>query len=440
MYINFPDLKLDNLSQWLIMDKKTQKPDPLENFEGIASRLVGSFEIFMQEMIDMGGLSVSDKSRFFSPKDLFRLNERMAYQSPDVTVRSVQTSYPMLYLFSHLTRAGKFASYQKKKGKTYLVADRAYFDAFRELSLPARYIFLLEIFWTRIERQEIFAFYSTLLSQSELFAAAKKYKPGKRFFPTNSPFSDGKRGSKSIHMIFMEAYVLWFFGFFEMEIPDSSPKVDRYTFPGKSIKLTSFGNQLCEILQKERPEKIWNLEIRSLYTFDEDVKQMEFPPFHEAFIPLFQKSDFQKTLSVPEIQPIEGGYRLKISLGNDCYRVLDMSADTTLADLHLVIQDVFDFDNDHLFAFYMKPGNRRRDDGLMGSPAEYGETDETTLGLQNLYVGQKFRYVFDFGDHWEFTITVVDHFPEWDSDTINWVEKVGDSPEQYAYYEEDEED
>ena len=44
---------------------------------------------------------------------------------------------------------------------------------------------------------------------------------------------------------------------------------------------------------------------------------------------------------------------ISVSPYTGCYRHIRVCADITLEELHNIIQDVFKFDNDHLYAFFM---------------------------------------------------------------------------------------
>jgi hypothetical protein len=419
------------------MNPKDSNNNSSESFEDHISPLVGSFEIFMQELIDREGLPVSEKTRSLAPKDLFRLNGLLHFQSRHVTVRSKQENFPLAHLLYKLSLDGKFASFQRRKGKTHLVVDEDYYKEFLKLSLAARYVFLLEIFWTQMDLDALRENLMSIMTNSDVFGLAQKYPPGTVLYPFRPAISTDKKVTYRLYLPYLPAYFLWFFGFYAMDIPKSAPKVDKYTFPGKSITLTAFGNQLFEILATQRPEQLWHVEMRAIFYIEEESETSTLPPFHEAFVPLFGENDLEKTLSIPDPRPVTGGFRLKVSLARDCYRVFDLAAGTFLSDLHMAIQGAFDFDNDHLFGFYMKAANSQRDYGITGSPVNYGETDENTLAMHDLFVGQTFRYVFDFGDHWEFSIKVLKYFPDWESEDIELFEKVGDSPVQYSEWDED---
>lgn len=76
-------------------------------------------------------------------------------------------------------------------------------------------------------------------------------------------------------------------------------------------------------------------------------------------------------------------------------RVVEVKEDMDLYSLHEYIQEIVEFDNDHLFQFYIKKNPRSRGQ----------EISENTL-LNEVYpiTGYKLYYLFDFGDNWLFEI------------------------------------
>ena len=85
-----------------------------------------------------------------------------------------------------------------------------------------------------------------------------------------------------------------------------------------------------------------------------------------------------------------------------------MPEDMTLGELHDIIQDLADFDRDHLFTFFVARGPR-------GKRTEVIETDEWEERQDGLYEiplnrifplpqNMKLFYHFDFGDDWIFQI------------------------------------
>lgn len=136
------------------------------------------------------------------------------------------------------------------------------------------------------------------------------------------------------------------------------------------------------------------------------------------------------------VQPLS--YVVSVSLGTGCYRHIRIDADDTLDELSEAILDAFEFDNDHLHAFFMdnqawsqNPAAcywQEPDEDMMDNvnPA----TDEITLRELGLTAGQKFKYVFDYGDDWRFSCRVLKALEE-HTDMPQVMRSVGDAPEQY---------
>ncbi len=88
---------------------------------------------------------------------------------------------------------------------------------------------------------------------------------------------------------------------------------------------------------------------------------------------------------------------------------VEVPVDTTLIDVHFMIQRLVDFDDDHLHAFFA--GRNWRDRKVtFGEPADspfaVNEGEETPLSsVFPLSKGHKLHYHFDFGDDWLFEIT-----------------------------------
>ena len=118
------------------------------------------------------------------------------------------------------------------------------------------------------------------------------------------------------------------------------------------------------------------------------------------------------------------------------YRMCNDSS-SDLEVLHFAIQDAIDFDNDHLYEFFIANSiqsheKRRFDDDNQGL-WEYS-VDE----LFPLPNHKKLFYLFDYGDSWYFRITKSRKTPKQNKVGVSYprvVEKVGKNPEQYPDYE-----
>jgi len=131
-------------------------------------------------------------------------------------------------------------------------------------------------------------------------------------------------------------------------------------------------------------------------------------------------------------------YVISVSLFKGCYRHIKISGICTLDDLHTVINEAFSFDDDHLHVFYMKSKSWYDEEAYYDYRAEQGgvSTSDITLNELNFSVGEKFKYVFDFGDNWQFQCKVIKVLDEY-YNGAKVIKLVGDAPPQYPDCDDD---
>lgn len=89
------------------------------------------------------------------------------------------------------------------------------------------------------------------------------------------------------------------------------------------------------------------------------------------------------------------------------WRIVHVPGRTTLHQLHRIVQTIFSWLDYHLYEFrigdqaYQAPGE----------DAEGRDSTRTRLGSLRLQAGDRFEYVYDFGDDWLHEIEVVDVSP-----------------------------
>lgn len=135
-------------------------------------------------------------------------------------------------------------------------------------------------------------------------------------------------------------------------------------------------------------------------------------------------------------------YVISVSPYTGCYRHIRVSADITLDGLHEVIQDVFEFYNDHLYAFFMDNSAwSDRDAYFCPEDGEGRLTSDYRLRDLSLFKGKKFLYLFDYGDEWRFECRVLRE-EAGSREGYEILRSKGALPEQYRddYDEDDYED
>ena len=112
-------------------------------------------------------------------------------------------------------------------------------------------------------------------------------------------------------------------------------------------------------------------------------------------------------------------------------RTIQVDGHHTLVALHRAIQAAYEWDDDHLWAFYPDPANRdwaigpeMWDDGVLSA-------HEVTVADLDLVEGQVFGYLFDFGDGHEFECHVIKRLPQVKTEQPVLIAKKGAAPKQY---------
>ena len=132
-----------------------------------------------------------------------------------------------------------------------------------------------------------------------------------------------------------------------------------------------------------------------------------------------------------------GSYVISVSLCKGCYRHIQISGSAKLYRLHKTILKAFEFDDDHLHAFFMD--NRLWSPMMAYMSVSSDNHNPTTKSrkLDSFFLekGYSFKYLFDFGDEWVFQCKVLRVLDE-DVSVPVILRSVGDPPPQYPDYDE----
>lgn len=103
------------------------------------------------------------------------------------------------------------------------------------------------------------------------------------------------------------------------------------------------------------------------------------------------------------------GYELKVSIvGTEppVWRTVHVSADTTLAKLHRILQAAFAWENYHLHEFVVGDVHFGPPSGADLDMPKAVDERKVMLADLSLRRGRKLTYLYDFGDSWEHEILV----------------------------------
>jgi len=136
----------------------------------------------------------------------------------------------------------------------------------------------------------------------------------------------------------------------------------------------------------------------------------------------------------------------RVSLAPDVYRAFEIADTSSPYALAQAIVRSFDFDFDHAFGFYSKlKGN------IYESPVRYelfvdmGEGEDEALSVKRTRVteaspstGTKMRFLFDYGDGWEFLVELIKRKPKEPKGKLpRLLVSAGKAPAQYPNPEDE---
>ena len=102
---------------------------------------------------------------------------------------------------------------------------------------------------------------------------------------------------------------------------------------------------------------------------------------------------------------------LSVSAGSGCYRHIQISESATLMKLSSAILFSVDFFDDHMHSFFMNNSawDQKFEYMCPGGSLDgaHGYSDKVKLSQFHLGKGDRFLYIFDYGDEWRFQIRVL---------------------------------
>lgn len=392
---------------------------------------VNDFETFCS-FIEQKRPKLSQRMEALGKKDVFELNAKLIFRK-DVSVPVyLQSSYPNIDLMFNLALLGGL--YQKTgndKGDMYLenTSLKLQFD---KLNNYEKYFFLFETFWTKFDFMELIRFGTD--NSEQFIKKISKSRPGQEL--VKGSFSEQSNYDPFFSYLSVFVHYYRFFGLCTFEILAVRDNIQgKYDDSISRIFPTEFGINICRILHKLKL-KLWNYpyhSIMGIYTNDEYYALTKVP-FMEHLKPVFPQNALVNGVQPESTKKIKGNYTFKVMMDKAVWRKIKLSYKHTLEDLHLCIQKAFDFDNDHLYSFFMDGKRYSRDayHSVFGDEAPY--SDEAVIGNLDLYKGKKILYLFDYGDSWEFIVQLV-AIDENEKETKKPVitEKKGAAPPQYRY-------
>jgi hypothetical protein len=129
---------------------------------------------------------------------------------------------------------------------------------------------------------------------------------------------------------------------------------------------------------------------------------------------------------------------LRIKQGTCWSADIEIADLATLEEVHYAIQRAVDFDNDHLYEFFVARTERAQNRTVYDDENE-GIYDTRIRDLFPLPGKNRLFYLFDYGDSWLFTISRIRKKPHDPIEGVSYprvVQETGEKPVQYESYDE----
>jgi Plasmid pRiA4b ORF-3-like protein len=340
------------------------------------------------DFIGEEGIPISSKRHQIALNLLTALNQRLSHPIAIALQRPQQQSYPQIHGLYLLVRATGIASIVAQ-GKQYrLMLNPPIYESWQQLNPTERYFTLLEAWLIRghgemlgDDRAGYFNEGARCLRDWQSIASQQKHTYSK---DTDQDILNRWPGLHNIGL--MELFGL-------LAVTSGKPKVGK-GWRIRSLEALPWGNALMSLVKKAYFAS--NFQFAS--ETDPTVPFNELQPELQPYFP-----DWQKSLAVPTRQFRPGRHIFKVSLGK-IWRRIAMSGEATLANFSGWILESVEFDDDHLDLFTYNNEVGRAIEVLHPYADGDLQTDRVKIGDLPLTEGSVMKYLFDFGDCWEFEV------------------------------------
>ncbi len=369
--------------------------------KGNVEAIITDFEKFI-EFNEREKPALSAKQGVFGKKDSFKLNQILRYKKDVSGPNYNQDQYPVIDLLFSLVLDGRlYVRGNDENGKLALLKTSG-MESFQSLNQYEKYVYLLQTYWTKYDFDGKFTRWMHITAFFNLLVTVANADEGQRIAKDERSYA-GRLYSEGAAFF----HHLRFFGLGELELIDGAK--GRYEDSIKAFIPNEFGVEVSGFLLS-KAFLYWNREDLPflLSAMESKLSGKKDENLFDVFKSIFPKEFVKRTVIDETEFDRSGTYTFKVSLSKNLWRKIRLSHKHSLYDLHMAIQEAFDFDNDHLYAFYTG-GNYRTGKPIYcpDTEREGVTTEEMRIVDLGLYKGQKMLYLFDFGDEWKFDVELV---------------------------------
>jgi len=352
---------------------------------------------------------------YFAIKHIQDLNDILVDPIDVFSTRPIQKTYPNINGIYLLLRTMGMLTFQVSQKEIVMGINRELLESWQSLNSVEQYFTLLENWLVYSKPNEA------------IEASRNSFPLGDvlRFFT----YGKNRSTERMIEDLgfFPEYYniaLAKMFGFIEITTVTPSNKM-RWNII--DIKLQPLLKQILELMKPQDDHGLMNLIFNPP---SRGYSKEIFAPYCKAF---------KNILEYQEEREKNGVFRLKISLGK-VYRTIEITSETDFQGLASIILELFDFDNDHLYEFKFIDNFGQQ--AVIKHPEmslDEGKAWANEFYLKNIPLEEqnRFTFIFDFGDWWEFDIMIEKIEEGKNMDDFKLIKSVGKAPEQYPDWDEE---
>ena len=372
--------------------------------------------------------------------------------------RSQQNSYPRIEGLYLLLRASGLTSLRTKGKTARLIFDEEWLEQWNQFNPTEKYCHLLES-WIIRGYEEILGGHANAFGISRTL---DKIMTGYRQITAKGMKIKSYKHFRQEFSFYPQTYNLALMELFGMvKIIEGKP-VDGDGWQVKKVERTKLGEALLAALfhaiyQPDDEVDDDDMEdfLGNLFNLDDDFDdeddieepvlsedEPEQPMQFSMLQPLLQEyfPAWQKTIEPPHREIMVGKFTFKVSLANQWSATISLDGEQPMDSLASAILSAVQFDNDHLYEFTYKSRFGKQVSIPHPYSAEIYSTEEIAIGLPGFKPGTQLKFIFDFGDWWEFDVVLEDYNPDKRTKKVEIISTTGEAPEQYPDWDDDDDD
>jgi len=390
----------------IVIDKKTTLLEGNETIVENINRVIAHIQ---------NNTILATKNKYhFATKNIKELNDILVNPINIISARPVQKTYPNVNGIYLLLRNMGILRFEASKKDIVMKIDEELFKNWKNLNETEQYFTLLELWLIQSSPKDVIEVFHEIP-----FVALNI------FFRENT----APTLKKTIELIdFSSEYysvaLYEMFGF--VEIQEAEPIKNKWNII--QIRVKPLIKNIFPLITVDKRDLLSFVFSKPKLGFFQNRVQQHY-------------KEYKNRLKYPKKIINTGTYRLKISLYK-VYRTIEINSSISFEELAGVILEQFNFDNDHLYAFNFIDRFGKKTNILHSSLDDDGNNlwaDDYYLKDLSLGEFENFKFIYDFGDNWEFDILIENIDNSREIESIKLVKSHGEAPEQYPDYCDEEE-